>query len=120
MTYEIKMKSLKDKNLINKEKTNLSSSKYPALIRDIVLLVEPGTKIVKVMNLINAAGGPLISNVDLLDMYENRETLNGKKSLIFRIFYQVGSRALTDEEADVLQDKIIKALEEEGGWEVKR
>ena len=116
----MKIKLLKDKNLINEKENYPSSSKYPAVVRDIALLVEPGTKIVRVMNLINAAGGPLISNVDLLDMYENEEVPNGKKSLVFRVTYQAGDRALTDEEVDVLQNKIIKALEEEGGWEARK
>jgi len=114
-----KVKNTKGVFLINEE-VNLSSSKYPAITRDITLLVEPGTKIVRVMNLINAAGGPLISNVDLLDMSRDEENPNGKKSLVFRVFYQVDNRSLTDEEVDVLQDKIIKALEGEGGWEVGR
>ena len=114
------MKLLKVKNLISEKETNLPPSKYPPIIRDIALLVESGTKIVEVMNLINAAGGSLISDVDLLDMYKDEETPNGKKSLVFRIIYQVDNRVLTDKEVDVLQDKIIKVLEEEGGWEVRK
>lgn len=116
----MKIKLIKDKNLTGENEVDSQSSKYPAVIRDIALLVEPGTKIVGVMNLINTAGGPLISDVDLLDMSRDEENPNGEKSLVFRIIYQVNNRALTDEEVDVLQDKIIKALEEEGGWEVRK
>ena len=114
------MKLLKVKNLISEEETNLPPLKYPAIIRDIALLVESGTKIVEVMNLINAAGGSLISDVNLLDMYKDEETPDGEKSLVFRIIYQVKNRALTDKEVDILQNKINKALEEEGGWEVRK
>lgn len=116
----MKSKLSEDKNLINEQEDYLPFSKYPAIIREIALMVEPGTKIVRVMNLINAAGGPLISDVDLLDMSRDEESPNDKKSLVFRIIYQVKNRALTDKEVDILQNKITKALEEEGGWEVRK
>ena len=106
--------------LANEERIYLPPSKYPAVVRDVALLVEPGTKIVEVMNLINAAGGSLISDVDLFDMYEGEEIPDGKKSLAFRVIYQADDHTLTDKEVNALQEKVIQALEDEGGWEVRK
>jgi phenylalanyl-tRNA synthetase beta chain len=106
--------------LATEEREYLPPSKYPAVVRDIALLVESGTKVIEVMNLIHAAGGPLVRDIDLFDIYEGEQIPEGKKNLAFHIVFQSDDHTLTDKEVNALQDKIIKALEEEGGWEVRR
>jgi len=106
--------------LATEERIYLPPSKYPAMIRDISVLVEPGTKVGEALNLIDAAGGPLVRDVDLFDLYEGDKIADGKKSFAFHIIFQSDDRTLTDKEVNKLQDKIIKALEEEGGWEVRK
>jgi len=106
--------------LATEERIYLPPSKYPAMIRDISVLVEPGTKVGEALNLIDAAGGPLVRDVDLFDLYEGDKVADGKKSFAFHIIFQSDDRTLTDKEVNKLQDKIIKALEEEGGWEVRK
>ncbi len=106
--------------LASEEKIYLPPSKYPSAVRDIALLVENGTKVVEVLNLINSAGGSLISDIDLFDIYEGEKIPQGKKSLAFHIIFQSNKQTLTDKEINQLQEKIIKVLEEEGGWEVRK
>jgi phenylalanyl-tRNA synthetase beta chain len=106
--------------LATEERIYSPPSKYPAVIRDIALLVDRGTKVVEVLNLINAAGGSLVRDVDLFDIYEGERIPEGKKNLAFHIVFQSDDHTLTDQEINQLQDKIIRALEEEGGWEVRR
>jgi len=106
--------------LATEERIYQPPSKYPAVVRDIALLVEPATKVVEVLNLIHAAGGPLIRDVDLFDIYEGEGIPEGKKNLAFHIIFQSDDHTLTDKEINNLLEKIIKALEEEGGWEVRR
>jgi len=106
--------------LATEERIYMPPSKYPAIVRDIALLVERGTKVVEALNLINAAGGHLVRDVDLFDMYEGEEIPCGKKNLAFHIIYQSDDYTLTDKEVNKLQEKIINTLEEEGGWEVRR
>ncbi len=102
------------------ERIYLPPSKYPAVVRDIAVLVEPGTKVAEVLNLINAAGGELVRDVDLFDIYEGEEIPDNKKNLAFHIIFQSEQKTLTDIEVNKIQDKIIKALENEGGWEVRK
>jgi phenylalanyl-tRNA synthetase beta chain len=106
--------------LATEERIYLSPSKYPAVVRDIALLIDQRTKVVEVLNLINAAGGRLVRDVDLFDMYQGEEIPEGKKNLAFHIIYQADDHTLTDKEVNQLQEKIIKALEEEGRWEVRK
>ncbi|MFH1938371.1 MAG: phenylalanine--tRNA ligase subunit beta, partial [Patescibacteria group bacterium] len=116
--FEIDFEKLVE--LATEERMYLPPSKYPSMIRDISLLVDQGTKVVEVLNLINAAGGPLVIDVELFDMYEGKEVMDNMKSLAFHIIYQSNDHTLTDKEVNKLQDKIIKTLEEEGGWEVRK
>jgi len=106
--------------LAEEEKIYQPPVKYPAVVRDIALLVEPDTKVVKVLNLINAVGGKLVRDVDLFDIYEGENIPEGKKSLAFHIIYQADDHTLTDEEVEEIHQRIIQALEEEGGWEVRK
>ena len=106
--------------LVDEERSYQAPSKYPAVVRDIALLVDQGTKVVEVLNLINAAGGKLIQDIDLFDIYQGKGISEDKKNLAFHIIYQSSDHTLTDKEVNRLQDKIIKVLEDEGGWEVRK
>lgn len=104
--------------LATEERIYSLPSKYPAVVRDVALLVDRGTKIVEVLNLINTIGGPLVCDVDLFDMYEGENIPENKKSLAFHIIYQANDHTLTDKEVNIIQGKIINELEKK--WEVRR
>ncbi len=94
-------------------------SPYPIATRDLAILVPRGVKMAEVLNVMNRAGGELVRDVDLFDVYEGEELPHGKKNLAFHIAYQAEDRTLSSEEINKLHQKIIKALEEEG-WEVRK
>ena len=73
-----------------------------------------------ILNKIYEAGGKAVRNVELFDLYEGREMPEGKKNLAFHIIYQVGDRTLSSSEIDSLQRKVIKSLEKEQGWKVRK
>ena len=95
-------------------------SPYPAIIRDIAILVPKKVKVIEVLNVINSVGKELIRDVDLFDIYEDKELSEGKKSLAFRIVYQAKDRALSSKEVEKVQERIIEALERNPEWEVRR
>jgi len=95
-------------------------SSYPSAVRDIAILVPRDVLVVDVLNKIEAAGGRLIRDIDLFDIYEGEEISEGKKNLAFHIIYQAEDRTLSSKEIDGVQNKIIKVLEKESGWEVRR
>ncbi|PIW91392.1 MAG: hypothetical protein COZ90_00895, partial [Candidatus Nealsonbacteria bacterium CG_4_8_14_3_um_filter_37_36] len=95
-------------------------SRYPAAVRDIAVLVPLEIRVEEVLNKIETAAGILVRDVDLFDIYEGEELPEGKKNLAFHIIYQAKDRTLSSKEIDEIQDKIIKALEEELEWEVRK
>jgi len=107
-------------NLCCEEHEYQPISRFPAAVRDLAVLVPRQIKVVEVLNKINTAGGPLVRDVDLFDIYEGKEIPEGKKNLAFHIIYQAPDRTLRKEEIDELQNKIIKALEENPEWEVRK
>lgn len=94
-------------------------SKFPAAIRDLAVLVPQDVLVDEVLNKINAAGGALIRDVDLFDIYEGEELPEGKKNLAFHIIYQAEDRTLSSGEIDDLHHKITRTLEEDPDWQVR-
>ena len=105
--------------LASEEKVYIALSKYPSVVRDISILVGKDIKVAQVLNIINRAGGKLVQDVDLFDMYKDEENFEGRKSLAFHVVYQSKNRTLTDKEVNKLHSQVIKALEKEG-WEVRK
>lgn len=95
-------------------------SKYPAAVRDLAVLVGWETKVDEVLREIQKTGGYLVRDVELFDIYEGKELPEGKKNLAFRIIYQSEDRTLSSLEIDNLQNKIIKDLEKNLNWEVRK
>ncbi len=95
-------------------------SKFPSAIRDIAVLVPSNVKIAQVLNEIYGVSRKLIRDVDLFDIYEGEELPQGKKNLAFHVIYQAEDRTLSPKEIDELQNEIIKNLENEPGWQVRK
>lgn len=102
----------------SKEQEYRPVSKYPALLRDIAVLVPRGTRVAQVVNVIETAGGPLLADVDLFDLYEDGK--EARKSLAFHLVYQSKERTLNSNEVEVLEKKITKELEKNPEWEIRR
>jgi phenylalanyl-tRNA synthetase beta chain len=95
-------------------------SRYPSSVRDLAILVPKGVKVVDVLNKINNVGGAIVVDVDLFDIYEGRELPEGKKNFAFHIVYQSKTSTLLAKEVDAIQEKIIKSLESDPAWEVRK
>ncbi len=116
--FELDFSSLA--KLADEQKEYSPPSKYPAIVRDLALIVDFDVKVVQIMNLINSAGGKLIRDIDLFDMYQGENLPDGRKSLAFHIIYQSDEHTLTDQEVNQIHQKVIQALEKETNWEVRR
>ncbi len=106
--------------LVSEEHEFRPISPYPSAVRDIAVLVPRHILVEEVLNKIEETGFVLIRDVDLFDIYEGEEIAEGKKNLAFHIIYQAEDRTLTSKEIDELQEKIIKALEKNPSWKVRR
>jgi len=94
--------------------------RYPAIIRDIAVIVPETTKTEEILNVIENTGGALLADTDLFDYFQDHAlAADREKSLAFHLVFRSPDRTLTDAEADTVMNKIIAALETQG-WEVKK
>ncbi|MFC3211889.1 phenylalanine--tRNA ligase subunit beta [Planomicrobium okeanokoites] len=88
--------------------------RYPSITRDVALvlskIVEAGT----IEKLIRSAGGKLLKDVRVFDLYEGDNLEAGKKSVAFSLTYFDPEKTLTDEEVTAVHDKVVGALKESG------
>ncbi|MFH1353725.1 MAG: phenylalanine--tRNA ligase subunit beta [bacterium] len=85
--------------------------KYPAIYRDLSILVDQNIAIEQVQEIIERAGGQLVVDVDLFDEYQPSDET--KKSLAFHLTYQSPDKTLTDAEIGQIHNKIVAALQAE-------
>ena len=90
-------------------------SKYPPVLRDLSILVNSDIRFSQILNLIERAGGGLVQDVDLFDVYAGANLPRNKKSLAFHIVYQSNDHTLTDKEANKSHRAIEKTLVKELG-----
>jgi len=91
---------------------------YPAIVRDISVLVPKDVLVEDVMNVIEETAGKLIRDIDLFDIYEEIE--EERKSLAFHIIFQLKDRAILPEEVENAFQKIVENLEKNPNWEVRK
>lgn len=103
----------------NDEKIYKPLPKYPAVERDIAVLVDKNTFVADIENVIRKAGGKLVDDVKLFDVYEGENIPDDKKSVAFSILYRSYDKTLTDEEVSKVHDKIVKSLNEELGAQLR-
>ncbi len=88
-------------------------AKFPALLRDIAIVVKSDILNGEILACIRKSGGGLLDEVALFDVYEGKQVGRGLKSLAYSLAFRAEDRTLTDEEAEALLAKILSALEEE-------
>jgi len=95
-------------------------SPYPEAIKDISLIVPKETKVVEVMNVIYSAGGEILRDVDLFDIYEGGGVEENKKSLAFHLIFHSKKEPLSDKKVKDVFDKVIKTLNQNPFWKVRK
>jgi phenylalanyl-tRNA synthetase beta chain len=92
--------------------------RFPAVMRDISVLVPRVEQAEDVTRVIEKAGGELLADSDLFDYYEGDAVGQDQKSLAFRLIFQSRDRTLKDKEIATCMDAIIEAIRREG-WEAR-
>ncbi len=84
--------------------------RYPAVSRDIAVVTDRETSAQQITNTINKAGGKLLRNVEIFDIYEGEHVEAGKKSVALRVTYQAADHTLKEEEISTVHKAILDAL----------
>ena len=92
-----------------------SISPFPAMKEDIALIVDEQVPASQVEALIRRAGGKLLTDVRLFDLFRGEKIGAGKKSLAYQLTYQAYDRTLSVADAAAIRKKIVKVLAYELG-----
>ncbi len=85
-------------------------SPYPAVHEDLAVVVDVGVTAVTVADTIHQAGGYLLKDVTLFDVYEGEQVGAGKKSLAYHLTFLAPDKTLTDKVVSRQRKKIIAQL----------
>ena len=85
--------------------------KFPAVTRDIALIVDEEVLVQDIEDTIRKAGSNIVEKVELFDIYRGEQVEEGKKSIAYAIVYRNESKTLTDKEVNKVHEKILRALE---------
>lgn len=84
--------------------------KFPAVSRDLAMLCDRDVAVGDLLEIITKAGGKLLENVSLFDIYEGSQIPEGKKSVAFNLTLRSKEDTLTDEQTEAVMTKIINKL----------
>ncbi|RWR05991.1 phenylalanine--tRNA ligase subunit beta [Siminovitchia fortis] len=93
--------------------------RYPSIARDIALVVDKDVHAAALESIIKDSGRKLLREVHVFDLYEGKNMEEGKKSIAFSLTYADPERTLTDEEVTKTHEKVLAALKEKAGAELR-
>ncbi|GIN22123.1 MAG TPA: phenylalanine--tRNA ligase subunit beta [Bacillus bacterium] len=93
--------------------------RYPSIARDIALVVDKDVNAATLESIIKDSGKKLLRDVHVFDLYEGQNMEEGKKSIAFSLTYADPERTLTDEEVTNIHEKVLAALKEKSGAELR-
>lgn len=85
-------------------------SPYPAVREDLALVVDRHIPAAEVAEEVRQAGGFLLKDVELFDVYEGSQIPDGKKSLAYHLTFQAPDKTLTDKDAYKQRQRILSQL----------
>ncbi len=94
--------------------------KFPATTRDFSFVVDETMEVGTIEATMARAGGKLVENVTLFDIYRGSQIGEGKKSVSMHVSLRAADRTLTVEEADKVATKILGAMEHQLGITIRQ
>jgi phenylalanyl-tRNA synthetase beta chain len=94
-------------------------SKFPSIRRDLALVVDDGVTADALLKAARAAGGKILREVLVFDVYRGEGVDSRRKSIGLGLILQDASRTLTDEDADQKMRSVRQTLEREFGATIR-
>ncbi len=86
-------------------------AKYPAVTRDISMVVPKEILAGQIEEMIAQRGGKILESYELFDIYEGEQIKKGYKSMAYSIVFRAQGRTLSDEDVTAVMKKILNGLE---------
>ena len=105
---------------VRKQKVSFKEiSKYPAVSRDLALLIDNDVEFARIEQIAYAAERKLLKKVELFDVYEGKNLPAGKKSYAVNFILQDEQKTLNDKAIDAVMQKIIQSLKKQLNAELR-
>ena len=105
---------------IKKSKVSFSElSKFPAVKRDLALLLDKGVQFAEIVKIARESERKLLKDVELFDVYEGKNLPAGKKSYAVSFYLQDETKTLNDKQIDAIMKKIQSGLEQKLGAQLR-
>ena len=95
-------------------------SRFPAIRRDIAVIVQDGVSAASVLDCVAQIAGKLLANLELFDEYRGEGIDSGRKSLAMGLTLQDSSRTLKEEEIELLMGEIVAGLGSRLGAQLRK
>jgi phenylalanyl-tRNA synthetase beta chain len=92
---------------------------YPAVLQDVAVAVGDDVEVGALVAVAHETGGGLLREARVFDVYRGEQVGTGRKSVAIHLAFQSPERTLTDEDATRARERIVAALEERFGAELR-
>ena len=89
-------------------------AKYPAVLRDISMVVPKEIRVGQIESVIAQRGGKILEDYQLFDIYEGNQIKEGYKSVAYSITFRAKDRTLEEADVTAAMKKILNGLESMG------
>lgn len=93
--------------------------KFPAVTRDIAMLVKDEVIVKDIESVIRKKGGKLLESMSLFDVYKGSQIADGYKSVAYSITFRASDRTLVDDDVNAVMNKILDGLKNDLGAELR-
>lgn len=94
-------------------------SKFPAVSRDLSLLIDTKTEFAEIERIARNTEKKLLKSVELFDVYEGKNLPEGKKSYAVNFILQDPDKTLNDRAIDAIMNKLINNIKKQLGAELR-
>ena len=94
--------------------------KYPAVERDLAVVMDEEQAVGPILGAIRKVGGDLIEQASVFDIYQGKQVEEGKKSVAFSLVFRSIDRTLTDDEVSRRFNKIVRTLDNQYGAKLRQ
>ena len=95
-------------------------SKYPAVKRDLSMLISKDISYSQLENIAYKTEKKILQDIRLFDIYEDEKIDSGKKSYALSFILQDDQQTLTDKQIGKVMENLMKAFEKEAGAVIRR
>lgn len=110
---EINLEKLLADSTNSKKMKYKEISKFPSIVKDVAFVMNKDTKSEVIEEAITKAGGKLLANIEVFDVYTGENVKEDEKSIAYKLTFSDKEKTLSDDEVLALFNKIIEKVSAE-------